>query len=81
MPRLQDERRHSGVVVHDGGSDGALGKLDSSALLFSSPSSSLCVDVLGNQDGASGCCWARGKGKGAAAQSVEQRSGTQGKRA
>jgi hypothetical protein len=46
MPRLQDERRHSGVVIHDGSSDGALGKLDSSALIFSS-SSSLFVDVLG----------------------------------
>jgi hypothetical protein len=49
MPRLQDERRHSGVVIHDGSSDGALGKLDSSALIFSS-SSSLCVDVLGNRE-------------------------------
>jgi hypothetical protein len=50
MPRLQDERRHSGVVIHNDGSDGVLGKLDSSALIFSSPSSSLCVDVLGSRE-------------------------------
>jgi hypothetical protein len=50
MPRLQDEWRHSGVVIQNGSSDGALGKLDSSALIFSSPSSFLCVDVLGNRE-------------------------------